>query len=50
MLIFLSMNMIFLSEFQDVLIFDKEFEASLYIILPLLGLGMSVWGLFEKDK
>ena len=46
MLIFLGMYMIFLSEFQNVL----EFETPFYVILPLLGLGMSVWGLFEKDK
>lgn len=50
MLIFLSMNMIFLSEFQNVSIIDESFDSILFTLLPLLGFGMSIWGLFEKDK
>lgn len=50
MLIFLSMNMIFLSEFQDIILIDENFDAILCAILPIVGCAISIWGLFEKDK
>jgi len=50
MLIFLSMNMIFLGEFQSVLIINEDFDAIISAILPIAGCAVSIWGLFEKDK
>ncbi len=50
MLIFLSIAFIILEEFGNILIVSKDFESMLCAILPMLGLIMGVWGLFEKDK
>ncbi len=50
MLIFLSLSLILLGEFRNVLIVDEDFDTMLCVMLPLLGLVISIWGLFEKDK
>ena len=50
MLIFLSIALIFLGEFKNILIVSEDFEAILCAILPLFGFVMGVWGLFDKNN
>ena len=49
-LIIFSMILILLDEVVHVSMFRNDFVAFIYIILPFIGLGMSVWGLIEKEN
>jgi len=50
MLIFMSIAFVLAGEFRNILIVSEDFETILCAILPLFGLAISIWGLFEKDK
>ena len=50
MLIFMSMAFVLVGEFKNIEIIDGNFDAVICAVLPILGLVMSAWGLFEKDK
>ena len=50
LLIFLSIALILLGEIRNVLIVDDHFDTILCLLLPLLGLVIGIWGLFERDR
>lgn len=49
-LILFGISLILMGEFGNVLVFDDGIGTFVCAISPLVGLVMSVWGLFEKDK
>ncbi len=49
-LILFSIMLYILGEVEHIDIFYNDFMQLVYIILPFIGLGFSVWGLVKKEE
>ena len=49
-LILFGIALFLLDEFGHYSFLDHNFAELVYLITPFAGIGMSVWGLFEKSK
>lgn len=49
-LILFSMSFCIFGEISHIIYFSSELAETIYILFPIIGLIISVWGLFEKDK